>query len=608
MRVLFRGVTSPSFRSKVFIASFLCIGIPVILSLSIYSYLTRDAVEEQAKQNAIKELNLTEEGVGKLLDDMLNVSNYVQMDSALNTTLKNKSNLPLSTFEHQGYKAFLEDRNIQKTVDDITLLGEKSFVTILLKNGKYYTNYSTSQFDPNSFHREQWFDQLQQLNGFETLWIGLAPTMLSYEKVHNPYQLSIARTLRSSSKEIYGYVIVTLLETRVRDLLISQESTEELYLIDGKDMILSHQDESKINEKANFVEKLDPYKDAQMMTLEDQQYVVTQKQLTFNDWKLISKVPYQVATSNITSIFTKVFIMLAISFIIFFIILAYLINRITRPIKHLDKVVQKVQTGNLSVRSSVTSADEIGQFSDSFNQMLDRINSMIDEVSVTHQRKRKAELAMLQAQINPHFLFNVLNSIRMKVFRFGDKDSAAMIQSLSKLLRWTIENQADKITFADELELLQDYVRLMNMRQKNKVTLVLQCSDKAKQQFVPRFLLQPIIENAIIHGFNKGEGTISIKAETTQTHFNILITDNGTGMEQNQVDYLNNAFESPDTMKKLGPHTGFSNIGMANVHERLRLSFPDKPKMVVTSKKWEGTSIEIVIPLGGEKDVQGNVS
>jgi len=600
-----RRLASPSFRSKVFLASFICIGIPVLLSLTIYNYLTRDAVEEQAMQNAKKELDLVEENVSRVLDDLMNASNFIQIDSELNTILKNQSNVKLEDINHQTYESYLEDQQVRKTIENITLLGEKSYVTILLKNGKYFTNYSTAQYDPTSIYQKQWFNELESLNGFESYWTGVEPTVLAYESTLNPFQLSVVRTLRASNKDIYGYVVVTLLETKIRHILNNQNPAEEIMLMDKNKHILSHKNPALIEKKAPFVAGVDLANDSQIAEWEEKKYVVTNTELTINDWQLVSVIPYKNATSNITSIFSKVFILLAVSFAVFFVILAYLMNRITKPLQHLKKVVKKVQTGDLSVRADVNSKDEIGEFSTSFNHMLDRVHGMIEEVSHTHKRKRKAELAMLQAQINPHFLFNVLNSIRMKVFRFGDKESAKMIQTLSKLLRWTIDHKEDKITFFDEIGLIYDYVNLMNMRQKNKIELEVEVTQEAYQQMVPRFLLQPLIENSIIHGLNQGSGRILIKAEVYDDIFEIKISDNGEGMDASQLAGLNQSIRSSDSMKR--SKKGFSSIGMTNVYERLQLSYRLKPDMMIDSRRDFGTTILIKIPLGGENHVQSNV-
>ena len=117
----------------------------------------------------------------------------------------------------------------------------------------------------------------------------------------------------------------------------------------------------------------------------------------------------------------------------------------------------------------------MGRLSESFDHMLDRVNEMIQEITDTQERKRKAELDMLQAQINPHFLFNVLNSIRMKVLGKGDKESANMISSLSKLLRMTIDKNKETITFREEIQIVLDFINIMNMRQKEQVNVEIDC-------------------------------------------------------------------------------------------------------------------------------------
>ncbi len=600
-----RRLTSPSFRLKVFLSSLICIGLPVIFSLTFYSYLTRDAVEEQAIQNAKKELDLTEENVSRILEDMMNASNFVQIDSELNTILKNKANLSIEDSNEESYSEYIEDRQVRKTIENITLLGEKSHITILLKNGKYYANYSTAQYDPNSLYQKKWFNELKSLNGFESYWSGAEETVFSYEKYLNPYQLSVGRTLRDSNQGIYGYVVVTLLESKISNILDNQKPQEQTMIIDENNTILSHRNSEYVNQPASFSADINLSKSSQIARWDNQQYVVTSKELTTNNWKLVSIIPYKAATSNINAIFSKVFVLLAISFAIFFVILAYLINRITKPLRYLDRVVKKVQTGDLSIRSNVKSKDEIGDFSQSLNHMLDRVNVMIEEVNDTHKRKRKAELAMLQAQINPHFLFNVLNSIRMKVLRFGDKDSASMIQSLSKLLRWTIDYKEDKITFFDEISLVKDYVNVMNMRQKEKVELDIDISSQVYQQLVPRFLLQPLIENSIIHGLNQSAGNIRINGKMEEDNFQIMIEDNGVGIGKEKLHELNQWLHHSGTNER--SHNGFSSIGMTNVYERLQLSYHENPQMKIDSTSGKGTTITITIPLGGEDYVQSYV-
>ncbi|WP_245902263.1 sensor histidine kinase [Gracilibacillus dipsosauri] len=603
--VNFRRLASPSFRSKVFFASFLCIGIPVLVCLSFYTYLTRDAVEEQAIMNAKKEINLVNENVTKILEDLMNVSNFVQIDTEINAVLKSKARDGSGEDSHT-YEAYMEDRLVRKTIENITQLGEKSYVTILLTNGKYYTNYSVTEYNPMEIFKKDWFEDLQQIRGYQSLWVGVESTEFAYDQLNHPFQLSVARTLRDTNQQIYGYVVVTLLETKIRNILQNKNNQEQILLVDQNQTILSTQNADQIGEKLEIREQLTNKDTSTIIDWKEKKHLLTTKKLSFNGWSLVSIIPYKQATSNINAVFSKVFSFLSISFAIFFVLLAFLMKRITKPLGHLDKVVKQVQTGDLTVRAEVKSHDEIGKFSRSLNQMIERINGMIEEVRNTQRRKRQAELAMLQAQINPHFLFNVLNSIRMKVLKFGDKDSAIMIQSLSKLLRGTIDNNHDMITVADEISLISDYVHLMNMRQKHKVNLLKEMDQPSTEVMIPRFILQPLIENAIIHGFHQSNGRILLKTRVEEGELEILIQDNGIGMDPETLEKVQKSFIKPKVKYK--SNKGLSSIGLANVYERLHLTFPLRPSMEIRSQIGEGTTISIKIPLEGDGIVQGDVS
>ncbi len=163
-------VADQSLRSKMMLATVVCIVVPVCTTLIIYTFQTREAVKEQAVANAERELQLTEAYVSKLLEDMLYIANFVQMDSEINTILKGKENTRNSPQQTEDtYEAFIDDSKVRKTIDNITLVGEKSYVTILLTSGQAYANYSTSEYDPVTMFQERWFHQLRDVYGFEVI-------------------------------------------------------------------------------------------------------------------------------------------------------------------------------------------------------------------------------------------------------------------------------------------------------------------------------------------------------------------------------------------------------------------------------------------------------
>jgi two-component system sensor histidine kinase YesM len=592
--------TLRSVRYKLMAASIACILVPAALTSLIYNDLTQDAVKRQAVSNAEESLLLVNGYVTNLLKYMLNIANYVQVNSEMNTYFKMLASGTAYEGSDDSYRRFTDANRITEQLENFVAVGEKCYVTVLLTDGSYFTNYSPYEYNPLNFKKEPWFGRLESLRGFQSFWTGATPTVFTTERWNNPYQISVVRTLRRENSDIYGYVIVTVMENRINQIFNRLAENEEVMILDGSYNILSHRDSSKIGQPFPYLKLLDEErKTSDVFPIGGENYLVTEQQLPFTDWHLVSMQPYKKAIVNINSIFNKVFVFQLGSFFVFLLLLLYLLRAFTKPLVRLGKVAATVQRGNLAVRSGVRGQDEIGRLGYSFDQMLDKVKEMIAEVSETHARKRKAELAMLQAQINPHFLFNVLNSIRMKVMRRGDQESANMIGALSKLLRMTITQEKDEISLHEEIDLITNYMKLMNMRQKEEVELILDVSKEAFLVKVPRFFLQPIIENALIHGLNRCAGTISIQARMEEKMLILTVEDSGIGMDAVAVEALRKKIASGEGNRadEEGPGSHFSGIGLPNVYERMKMTFGEGFRMDVQSERGKGTRIIMFIPL-----------
>lgn len=590
-----------SIRGKLSLVAVICILIPAVLTMLIYNSLTREAVEQQAKENATDSMQLVNGSVKNLFQGMLNTANYFQA----NTDMKSSFIKMINTDQTDPYDKFMATNRIMQQLETLTYIGEKSYITIILTNGETFTNYSKDEMDPLRFQKEPWFDNLKQLTGLQSYWVSTAPTMFPYDRISSPYQISVARTLRFDSTRIYGYVIVTMMENKFSRILGSLTGSQEVLLVDEDGRILSSPRQEQINQTFQYSKQMlesDPRAASSIIKDQNKKILLTTADLSFIDWHLVATEPYQDAIVNISSIFNRVFLFQVISFIIFLVLLLLLMRQLTKPLIRLGKVASSVQRGNLEVRSSIRGADEIGRLGFLFDQMLDRIKEMLAEVSLTQARKRKAELAMLQAQINPHFLFNVLNSIRMKVMRGGDQDSAKMIASLSKLLRMTISRDEDAIMLHEEIELLTHYVELMNLRQKEEARLVVDVEVTSFDIKVPRFILQPLVENALIHGLNQSAGTIRITAVRNEHFLELAVEDNGNGIDPDALHSLRErlttaAIESgQETGRTKTP--GLSGIGVANVAERMRIMFGDAFHITVDSGN--GTRMIMHIPIREE--------
>lgn len=586
-----------SFRFKLIVTSIVCILLPAFTTLFIYNMLTKDAVREEAVSQSRQKLELVDGYVTNLFEYMLFMANSVQMDTELNIIMKAISAGKTYEGPNGEYERHNDRAKILNKIDSMSVLGEKVYVTILLKDGSSFANYPLDEFNPDRFREESWFQKLDSLKGMQSYWVGTTPTMFEREWKEEPYQISIARTLRSGVN-LFGYVVVTISQSQVSSVFEKLESEQETMLLDGNGIILSHPDPLRIGEFFKDAEIAQKQSNKAILSKEDGQYIISSKQLELTGWELVSLTPYKKAVFKLNSIFSSVFMYQLISFCVFLFLFVYLIRAFTRPLVRLGLVAETVRRGNLEVRSHIRGKDEIGYLGESFDQMLDRVKGMIAEVTRTQARERKAELAMLQAQINPHFLFNVLNSIRMKAMKNGDLESAEMISSLSKLLRMTISQDKGTIPFREEVDTLKDYVLLMNMRQREEVRLELDLSSQTLETQVPRFFLQPLIENALIHGLSQRAGTVRIVSREEAGRMSITVQDNGRGMEASELERLRAKLHlaAGRSAGERSPSGKFSGLGLSNVYERMMIMYGDSFSMSVNSRVSEGTEITMYIP------------
>ncbi|KGE17899.1 cache domain-containing sensor histidine kinase [Paenibacillus wynnii] len=590
-----RELAPKSIRHKLIIASIACILVPAVLTLFIYNSLTQEAVKRQALANAEDSLKLVHGSVTNRLNGMLTIVNYVQVNPGLRSYFK----LVASNNEvGDKYQRFMNANRVLEQLDSLTFVGEKSYVTVILNNGSYYMNYSVSDYNPPDLLKKPWFENLRGLSGMESYWTGAEPTDFSYDKFDHPFQVTVARPLRLDSAEIFGYVAVTIMEDKLHEIFDNLSAGQEVVLLDETGTIVSGGNPELIGKAFAYNEATNGLKESSILSIAGDKYLVAQQGISSNGWRLVLMQPYKQSIVDISTIFNRVFIIQLLSFFVFLILLIVLVRAFTKPLVRLGKVTTAVQRGNLQVRSGVRGNDEIGRLGFLFDQMLDRVKEMIAEVSDTQARKRKAELKMLQAQINPHFLFNVLNSIRMKVMKRGDPESAKMIGSLSMLLRMTISREEDEIFLHEEIELVTHYVGLMNLRQKEEAELLLDIDPKAFLIKVPRFFLQPLVENALIHGLSQKPGVILIKAIFKDSFLILTVEDNGVGMDASNLEriYCTMRFDDHPVPGKEEAKGSFSGIGLHNVVERMRILFGETFDIVLRSELGTGTVIEMHIP------------
>lgn len=273
---------------------------------------------------------------------------------------------------------------------------------------------------------------------------------------------------------------------------------------------------------------------------------------------------------------------------------------LTSPLQALVKLMRQVQHGNLDVALTPKYNDEIGIIASHFNIMLVRIKELIHEVSLTETRKRKADLRVLQNQINPHFIYNTLESIRMLAEGSDEPRISKMTYLLGSQMRYGIVHSDELVTIQQELEHIQNYVDLLTIRFPHKFTLELHIPDELLQVPLIKLVFQPIVENAIFHGFDgrMHGGLITISGCKKDSSQQFTITDNGVGMHPDCLNSIRHSLQSEQPFEQTSeqPLATHSGMGLRNVSERLTLHFGRACTLRIDSELNHGTTVTIVIP------------
>ena len=270
----------------------------------------------------------------------------------------------------------------------------------------------------------------------------------------------------------------------------------------------------------------------------------------------------------------------------------YLITyKVTHPIKKMIRFMRQVEKGDMTVQIPVIGNDELSELSIGFNKMIIKTNDLLNKTVEYERKKKEAEYRILQGQINPHFLYNTLESIRMKCIANHEPEIASAINSLSNLFRMSIDHKEQMVTLEDELLYAAKYIEVINYRFANRFNWRIDVSDEMMKLKVLRFLLQPLVENSISHGFGNLEdgGTIEIRASREMDDLLIEVSDDGQGITADRLMELQRALSQNEN--------SITGVGLQNINDRIRLFFGEQYGLKMWSEAGIGTIVILTMPV-----------
>ena len=305
------------------------------------------------------------------------------------------------------------------------------------------------------------------------------------------------------------------------------------------------------------------------------------------NWYLCTKVE----TANLTKE-TSSFIMMLTSLLVLFtlitiVVCIYLSRSITKPISNLNETMQKASS-NLQIVADQSDIEEINSLSRSFNQLIQKIDNLLKKIKEDAKLQRQSEIKVLQAQINPHFLYNTLDALNWKALQHQDAEMTTLIRSLCDFYRISLSNGDEFIPIKDEIKHVECYLKIQSIRFKNQFTYDLEVEPHLLSMYCLKILLQPLIENAITHGLRPLDhpGEIHIRIFTQENNIIMTVEDNGVGMSDQILDEVNNGLSNQALHK----------YGLYNINQRIRLTYGETYGIHIQSQLNSGTKVTVTIP------------
>ncbi len=568
---------------------------------------TMDRKTEQYTVDIVRQINAN---LDWLFKDMQRLSLMPLYDQQVLSILKKydgdtDSTVWASSDDYQKMKLYTSAQSYNRK--------EIKGIHLVSNSGVFFSNNDsmavTSVWDSS---QDEWFDEVEQSDGN---WILIPQHQPSYyNEKSKATVVSVARVLREpNSLERLGVIIIDIHLSAFQTLLnnLDFESNANLIMIDRKQRLIFEQKNGEgfpsyqdllaqdfgiVANQAQGNHNLNISNGSRKISLNGESYMLVMHDSAFTGLSVISLVPTIEIQKESLELgkFTLWFAVICV--IVVALLSVWLAYNLARPLIDLKQKMVRVEQGKFDQRITELYNDELGQLGRGFNKMMDEIDRLFKEVYLLGIREKEAELAALQSQIHPHFIYNTLESISMLAIRKNASEVSDMVSALGRLLRYTIDRADRLVPLYEELHFVQSYVQIQQMRFGERLQVEYDIADDVESFMVPKLLIQPLVENAIHHGIDPRPEGGKIWISTVRFEQELLITvrDDGVGMNEDEMASLNRAIrEQPSAQSWQSKH----GLGLSNIYQRILFIYGEQGDMSIDGSPGGGVAVTVTIPI-----------
>lgn len=588
-------------KYKLILTNSLIIAVMLVFSGMLTYYIYSVEYEKQATNSSIQiieqvkknvEFNLSEMNAFSMLYysydklmELVNNGKHASIDEVL------EGKLELDKF-------FSSIRNVKKQVTALYIFTKDGTMYDELINN---TSDSTTKFLEKNQENADWYKNAVKAGGRE-LFIG---THKSFIIQDDRLLFSIARELVSiGSGKSVGTLLIDFNETAIEDICksVDVENGGKVIIADQYGNTVYHTDKNFIMkpvEKDIWDDVAKHDKNIILKKINDKKYIITNVYSDYSGWTYINIIPQENVLKGVSEIRRNFFILGAFSILLSAIIAFLFARTISKPISYLTRMMKIAENGNMEVKVDIGGRDEVGELCNGFNSMIRKINDLIKSEYQAKIIKKEAELNALQARINPHFLYNTLESISCladinKVPQIGD---TCMV--LADMLRYSVKSNRDFVAVENELEHVSGYLYIIKVRYEERLQVEMFIDERIKKCLMPKLILQPVVENAVKHGIENIDcvGRIEISGVIEDDKVIFIIKDNGHGMSWERLEEIRAMLSYSSVEYDIGKSMD-RGIGLENVHYRIKFLYGEEFGITeIQSVLNVGTMLKIIIPV-----------